>query len=802
MLGLGAWTVACGEDPRAEEDDVVSPGTSTASDTSGTPTSTTGDGASSSGDAQTSVGPGTETTGTVEPACERLVCGSECCETTEDCVDGTCLPTCTVGVRCGAAFDECCDAGQVCLADACTSPGAACADAYDCEAGEFCEPTLGQCLPQPEDVSCEVVPELGDFEATIEWSFETDEVISMPAVADVDGDGEPEVVIGTFGVGGIEFQGEIVVLDGTSGVEQFRITHDPVADQYGSYGRSTVGLADVDGDARPDIVYAGRPEVAIAPFANNSSLIHAVDGTGERIWSSHAPDGSPYYIYVRHGAPAFANLDDDDASEVIFGSAVLDDDGTVVFDQAVFIGTTNYGGGISGSNGNYLGGISTAADLDGDGYPEIISGRQAWSVDWNAGGGTPSVDLTLFWEHAGPDGFPAVADLDLDGDPEVVLVGDPAPFTTPADGTLTILDGATGALWCGVDPTGGACDVDPGLRTAAVPLYGGGRGGPPTVADFDGDGRPEIGVAGASAYAVYDLNREGEDVVVPPGDPAPAAGGVYSRWRSTTQDESSNTTGSSVFDFQGDGAAEVVYGDECYVRVYDGASGNVLFEEENSTSTIHEYPIVVDVDGDGNSELLVVANDSDAGNTCGAIPGYTPRRGVFAYGDPNDRWVRTRRVWTSHTYHVTNATADGLTPSVLNDNWDNPELNNFRQNFQGLGVFNAPDLTVDVSASLFNCQAEEIEIITTVRNVGSAGVEAGIEVRLYRGTDATGELVGTQSTPTPLLPGADVDLSWVEPSMTESQDYFVDVDAPETAAECNEDNNAAVVLALACPIAG
>ena len=71
------------------------------------------------------------------------------------------------------------------------------------------------------------------------------------------------------------------------------------------------------------------------------------------------------------------------------------------------------------------------------------------------------------------------------------------------------------------------------------------------------------------------------------------------KWSSPTQDGSSNRTGSSVFDFQGDGAAEVVYGDECYFRVYEGETGDVVYEIEMSTATIHEYPLVADVDGDG-----------------------------------------------------------------------------------------------------------------------------------------------------------------------------------------------------------
>ena len=42
------------------------------------------------------------------------------------------------------------------------------------------------------------------------------------------------------------------------------------------------------------------------------------------------------------------------------------------------------------------------------------------------------------------------------------------------------------------------------------PMPGGGSGGPPTVADFDGDGLPEVGVADLSKYSVFDTDGNGE----------------------------------------------------------------------------------------------------------------------------------------------------------------------------------------------------------------------------------------------------------------------------------------------------
>ena len=68
-------------------------------------------------------------------------------------------------------------------------------------------------------------------------------------------------------------------------------------------------------------------------------------------------------------------------------------------------------------------------------------------------------------------------------------------------------------------------------------------------------------------------------------------------------------------------------------------------ELPNSNATIHEYPLVVDVDGDGNSEIMVVATDISAGTDVG----YVTRRGLYVYGDTNEEWVPTRRVWTQHS---------------------------------------------------------------------------------------------------------------------------------------------------------
>jgi hypothetical protein len=804
LVPFSCLVAACEDPPRSDETNSATDDPSlTVGNTMPDPTTTT--------DEPTTTGESVDDSSSGStggpPLCETIDCDGVCCNADEECVLSECREICESAVRCGDDLATCCPDGDVCLENDCVTPGAPCLDSYDCPEGEFCEPTInpdvpeGACLPLPDPLTCEIIPDFEDVELALEWSWEEQQIISIPIVADIDGDDLPEVIVNTTyydengdgnegGSGEGHEAGIIVVFDGTNGSEQFRIVNtpqncppeSPSCTHYGSYGRATLGVADVDGNDLPDIIYTGRPQ--ISPNLNQS-IVHAYNGVGNRLWSS---DG---HIYVRHGAPAFANFDEDPDSEIVFGATILDNDGSIVWDQGD-------NGGLFGSPAAYIGALSAIADLTGDGYPEIVSGQHAWSVEWDTNGiGQPVVTVTQLWDAGPDDGYPAIADLDQNGTPEVILV---------ASGVVRVLDGATGELWCGVDPTGAVCDANDAARTQPIVFPDVGvdedRGGPATIGDFDNDGRPEFAAAGAGSYVVFDLNRDDEDIVQPVGFLPPAPGDIFVRWYQETTDETSRSTGSSLFDFQGDGVSEVLYGDECYTRVYNGATGDIIAEIESSSATIHEYPIVADSDADGNSEILIVANDIGADPRCtDQYPGYVPRRGLFVYGDPNDQWVRTRRVWNSHTYHVTNSDSRGLTPVAEDDNWTQPGLNNYRQNTQGAGVFNAPDLTVDIQVGFELCPEGQLEIEAVVRNEGAQGIPAGIDVSLYEGTDATGMLVGTQQTAVALLPGAFTVLDWTVPMPFGMTQYFVQVDGGDGAvSECQEGNNTATTADVGCAV--
>jgi hypothetical protein len=177
---------------------------------------------------------------------------------------------------------------------------------------------------------------------------------------------------------------------------------------------------------------------------------------------------------------------------------------------------------------------------------------------------------------------------------------------------------------------------------------------------------------------------------------------------------------------------------------------------------------------------------------------------VLVYGDANDRWVPTRRIWNQHAYHVTNVSVDGSIPATETDNWTVSGLNNYRTNVQGEGAFNAPDLVIDLSATVGLC-SKGITLHATVTNAGSLGVPAGVVVGFFWGTQPNAaSLAGTTPTTKPLLPGQSeqVELGVAVPQAEAGPfDFVAVVDyGEETGAvdECLEYNNQAVVTGVSC----
>lgn len=629
----------------------------------------------------------------------------------------------------------------------------------------------------------------GTLDAVLEWQIlqfssypEYSQAVMTPLIGqltDDNGDGvidgwdTPDIVVITDDNGAAVSEGGVLrILSGDGAGELrsvFRADHvtDTATLQTYPYRYANAALGDIDSDGEPEIITIARtlegpgkeekdsggqdeepetglpngkdtdddepndddpilpppPTTAAANLSGEGCTVIAYNTSLEVEWL-----GSGLDLPCGGHAPALADLEGDGSVEVVVGPYILD-------------GATGVVRGVgSGDVGRFrayseMGLHSIIADLDVDGTQEVIAGRAVYN---------PQGDL-ICQGTDGFDGFTAAADLDMDGQGEFLVVGN-------GQATLFEADCAVSMTWT---------------------LPGGGSGGPPTIADYDGDGTPEVGMADASTYSVYE-----------------ASGEVL--WSMPVTDASSHTTGSVVFDFEGDGYPEVVYGDEITLWIFDGRDGTVRYESSlHESRTLHEYPTIADIDGDGSAEIITVNGGSHYGS---------PPSGVYVYGSQSDGWQGARQIWNQHAYAITNINDDLSIPSPVTSNW--PLYNNFRSgdvNPYQAGA--SPDAIPVLELCASECPYNRLVASVRVGNQGPAALRGGLAVVAYsEEPDGSFVMLDRAMTTQVALEGrtSEVLMLDLDLEVIGTNPVHIVVDANNSAAECDETNNTVTLTALDC----
>ncbi|MEZ4407087.1 MAG: VCBS repeat-containing protein [Polyangiales bacterium] len=509
-----------------------------------------------------------------------------------------------------------CPTGRVCVDGACARDEGPCTTSEDCRNDSRCVTSLGRCVGYDGgavDDACTREVRPGVFAPAVQCRFsdapagdpfpEHLHVLATPMVADLrvyreaDSPVRPSIiaVFDDGGDGGSENPtGLIRVLDGRTCALQENLSEQMVSHS------SPPAVGDLDGDGVPEIV-AFKAMGGLVAFRFETADVDAGASRGSwRVWWRSSRDGMPFNPTGGGWAgPTLVDIDGDGHPEVLRHGMVFD-------------GRTGaYVGGDSVTptiRGYSAGGFSVVLDVDEDGQPELVtaSGVYAWDAtmrDWVR---------ESWWTRSGCDGAGCG-----EGHVAVANFGEyvSARFTDPGTPEIAVVS----AGYVRVDTIEGRTVFGP------VRLPGAGTGGPPTVADFDGDGLPEVAAAGAAAYSVFDPDC-GPPTIARSGGRCDATERTGVLWSRPSQDMSSNVTGSTSFDFEADGRVEAVYADECFARVYDGRTGTVLFSQHHSSCTWYENPVVADVDGDFRAEIVVGSNFNCGSATTGInCPGVGPR---------------------------------------------------------------------------------------------------------------------------------------------------------------------------------
>ncbi len=512
--------------------------------------------------------------------CIREVSIGDACDDYQICMvgachKGTCLPVST-------AYGECndelaCPDGTVCADSVCVPTRGECTSNANCIGDSYCclDESCGSnrniCVPysteKANDEACVFKTVPGMFEASVQCYWEPVEipasniVVNSVAVGKVHNKYNSEkpllVFVSSYSSSTSGFVLRILDSESCREIESIPLSNDNSV-------FNNVALADFDGDGYMEIV----------TFDSNP-VIYQWDASQKK----HVPKtiAANLGIHPENGTVSIHDLDNDGMPEIIAtNGTVIRADGLVLADAGKKVANCDYTSPILG-------------DIDGDGQVELIADNTIYRWMPASNGWTPLVNIptgrqlqAAYADFGTPGADASAFDFKhLDGRAEIVLAG------------MNTLQ-----LWSVFKSDGSVLSSPQNLmeyKFSSTQEWG----YPPAIGDFNGDKLPEIGVAARATFGVYDPKCQAAE--------ANKCQARYVVWESATQD-GSGIAGASAFDFDGDGKIEIVYGDECYTRVYDGGSGEVLFSSYRNSGTVIEYPVIADVDDDGSTEIVIVSD--------------------------------------------------------------------------------------------------------------------------------------------------------------------------------------------------
>ncbi|MEP0937168.1 MAG: Ig-like domain-containing protein, partial [Cyclobacteriaceae bacterium] len=517
-------------------------------------------------------------------------------------------------------------------------------------------------------------------EFTLEEVFRSDNVNSGfdqrsgVMVGDMDDDGIAEIVTHD------RTDDEILIFSGLNGEIKQTISQNGGAHQF-----AMVALGDVDGDGLGDIL--------VTEGSNSNAVIRRYEysASGNQTGSSNAIFTTAQLVGTRvnYSSPQLADFDEDGSPEVYVGANIFNAEtgALVAQDNTINSGWLNTGT----NNGDRLpiaynifdsgdarpagaGGGTFGSEADG---LEFVAGNRVYTVD----GGAFQLAAEITGSNYG-DGFVSLGDLDNDNEVDIIVTSEGYIFA-----------------W------------NPRTETGIGDIYdipSTSSGGKANVGDFDNDGVVDIGFAGSNRYIVLQYNSGANTLTV--------------KWQKTGLDDGSQRTGSTLYDFEGDGIAEVVYSEEAYLYIYSGLDGSELTKIPSLAGTRVEYPLVADVNNDGQAEIIVTAQEGN-GPTFSGVDDY-----FVVYKSANSSWVSSREIWNQHGYHVTNINDDMTIPQYQQDIF-HPQFGGSLNGFLvqttyldqgGEPTYATSDLVVTASSVDQNCASSNngLDISMTIENQG------------------------------------------------------------------------------------
>ncbi|MFT5587538.1 MAG: hypothetical protein ACI9VR_005148 [Cognaticolwellia sp.] len=366
-----------------------------------------------------------------------------------------------------------------------------------------------------------------------------------------------------------------------------------------------------------------------------------------------------------------------------------------------------------------------AADLDGDGYQEVMAAGKVFDYDGTLLFELPDTvftDVFFGW------------DMDGDGQGEVVISTYNELQVYERDGTLS--DTIT---------------LDEQLTIQ------------PCIADFDGDGTPEIAILQSHTTEVRELT-----------------GGLL--WRTSSGPKGGRC---AAADFDGDGAFELVKLDfyNAPLNIHNGADGTILLSIEPPEGVLF---------GDADGDLAIADIDND--NSVEIVIG---GGSISVIGHPDNGWTEGTASWRSNMMTLSNPLPDGSIPAPPAPPRAARRLNAQRQ----AELIGSADLLVaNLDVCVASCEGEGAQIAFQLGNAGPLPI-ASVDLVILLTDNITGE-----TTELHRFEDQSVGAHSLEPGLVfqthgyllRDQQVSVRVDPEDTVKECSEGNNLATWEPVLC----
>jgi hypothetical protein len=451
-----------------------------------------------------------------------------------------------------------------------------------------------------------------------------------PVVADVDADGDPDVILGA----------------GSGDTVFFENTATAAEPAFAAPLTNAFGLAGVGGYAAPDfgdLDGDGDLDALIGNAEGDSVLFENTGTSGAPAFA--APLTNPFGLtgVTAYSSPDLADIDGDGDLDLFVGEAAGN---VLLFENTGTVNVAAFADPLENPFGLVLTGYGRyyaspdLADVDGDGDLDAFVGHSGGNTSFLRNTGTASTPAfvqsaisSVGIYTAGSYAAPELGDLDGDGNLDALigsLDGDvffyrgtpvqPAFRLLPSSGlsgrepAFVDID-ADGDLDAFFGQSNGSTRLHVNTRTASVPAFAAPSTNPFGLASVGGDAAPAFGdTDGDGDLDAFVGNRDGNTVFFEnTGTAAAPAFGSAQTNPFGLADVGANAT-PDFGDVDGDGDLDLFVGE---------VDGNVLFFENTGTATTPAFaaprtnpfgladvglrasPEVADIDGDGDLDLFV-----------------------------------------------------------------------------------------------------------------------------------------------------------------------------------------------------